>query len=197
MVSFDSLVRIVCSDKQLDILSALPADRIEDAFGHDVRVMFDYGDQHNPYHIYTLWQHTLHTVKGVDSGNADLRVAAFFHDVGKPVTGFAKKSDPSRYVYPHHAEASAKIAESVLNEMGCPDKDLRKILFLIRYHDASWNGGIVGCDLDFQPYLDDLNALMTADVMAQAEKTIRFDGAVVTRESKISDGNAFVAGLRK
>ena len=48
--------------------------------------------QHNPYHIYDVWNHTVHAVKAYecdcepDLNPRDLitSLAIFFHDIGKP-----------------------------------------------------------------------------------------------------------------
>ena len=40
-------------------------------------------DQRNEWHIYDVYEHILHVLDGV-SKNKELRIAALFHDVGKP-----------------------------------------------------------------------------------------------------------------
>jgi len=40
-------------------------------------------DQKNEWHIYDVYEHILHVLDGV-SKNKELRIAALFHDVGKP-----------------------------------------------------------------------------------------------------------------
>lgn len=48
-------------------------------------------DQNNPYHIYDVYEHILHVVDGVPQ-NIYVRLAAFFHDIGKPYTYFKDDS---------------------------------------------------------------------------------------------------------
>jgi HD superfamily phosphodiesterase len=200
MVSFEELKRIVCDDHMLYTVSGMDPSAIKDLLGEDIRRMFEYGDQHNPFHIYTLWDHTIHVVKGLPSGNPDLRVAALFHDVGKAVVGVEKRNEPGRFVYPGHPEASARIAEVILRDIGCPKGDLDKIAFLVRYHDSAWNGGIERLSADAKPWLEDLRLLMIADVSAQAKSAVGYAHGVkttITQESKVKDIDAFIDALEK
>lgn len=42
-------------------------------------------NQNNKWHIYDVFEHILHVVSGVNN-NLCLRLAALFHDIGKPQT---------------------------------------------------------------------------------------------------------------
>ena len=50
----------------------------------EIRPMFDL-DQKNTYHVYDVWEHTLHVVENIPADSL-LRLMAFFHDIGKPPT---------------------------------------------------------------------------------------------------------------
>ena len=50
----------------------------------EIKPMFDL-DQKNAYHIYDVWEHTLHVIKNIPAMPL-LRLMAFFHDIGKPPT---------------------------------------------------------------------------------------------------------------
>lgn len=95
-------------------------------------------DQRNPHHCHDLLEHTLRTVRGIDTfgiteGDAMLlRVAAFFHDVGKPDVAAEKQG---RLVFYGHAEQSARIAERTLDSLGYSGEEKARILFYIRNHD--------------------------------------------------------------
>lgn len=48
-------------------------------------------DQRNPHHCYTVYEHSLRTVEGLQKGcSVLLRTAAFFHDIGKPASAKEK-----------------------------------------------------------------------------------------------------------
>ena len=50
----------------------------------EIRPMFDL-DQKNAYHVYDVWEHTLQVLSHIPDDPV-LRLAAFFHDIGKPPT---------------------------------------------------------------------------------------------------------------
>lgn len=108
----------------------------------DVRPMKDY-DQNNKYHCFDLLTHTVMTVDGVcTDGLSDdeirmLKTAAFFHDIGKPYVAVIKDNPDgsTRTSYPGHPEKSEELAYPVLQELGYPEEEIRKIRFYITAHD--------------------------------------------------------------
>ncbi len=97
----------------------------------EIRVMFDYPQNHK-YHIYDLWQHTL---KVVDASPARLAVrwAALLHDIGKPAVRTVGENGRDRYV--GHAQASARIAEKIMERLRMDRKTTRSVIALIENHD--------------------------------------------------------------
>ena len=95
-------------------------------------------DQRSPHHCYDLFNHSLHTVDGiVDPAPILLRVAAFFHDIGKPVVAMEKQG---RLVFYGHAQKSAEMIPDTLKKMGYVTEELKEICFYIKHHDdfISW-----------------------------------------------------------
>lgn len=105
--------------------------------GKEVAMMIGY-NQNNPHHCYDLWEHSIKTMQGLtcDKDN-QLRVAAFFHDIGKPSVARVKDG---RTVYYGHAQKSVEIANSLLNRLGYMSHEIEQILFYIEHHDdfISW-----------------------------------------------------------
>lgn len=95
--------------------------------------MFDCS-QHNDYHKYDVWEHTIHVVQSCMNTNLILRLAAFFHDIAKP---FCKSKDENGidHFY-NHAEVSAAIAESILRRLRFDNKTIHDVCTLIRHHDS-------------------------------------------------------------
>lgn len=90
-------------------------DEVSVLIGEAAAVMVAF-DQRNPHHSYDLFTHTLHTVAGVkETAPAIMRVAAFFHDIGKPSVAMEKQG---RLVFYGHAQKSAEIASPILREIG-------------------------------------------------------------------------------
>ncbi len=105
--------------------------------GYEVAQMVEF-DQNNPHHCYDLFLHTLHTVKNLgDTAPTFLRVAAFFHDIGKPDVATRKRG---RTVFYGHAIKSAEIAKPILHEIGYSLQEVERICFFIKHHDdfISW-----------------------------------------------------------
>lgn len=119
-------------------LSKTP-EELEVELGPEVARMIGF-EQKNMHHCYDLWGHTLHTVKAVDiTGLTEeqakkLKVAAFFHDIGKPdVTGFNPRSKQQTFY--NHAVHSVEISKPILEKLGYSESEINQIVFLIGHHD--------------------------------------------------------------
>ena len=112
-------------------------EALEKAFGEKVANMKDY-DQNNPNHQYDLLEHTIEVMEGLPKEKylpedyKTLRIAAFFHDIGKPEV--AKEKD-GKTVYYRHAEKSKEISVDILQEMGYTESEIDRILFFVQHHD--------------------------------------------------------------
>lgn len=107
------------------------------ALGDAVKNMVGF-DQRNPHHCYDLFNHSLHTVDGIEStAPVLLRVAAFFHDIGKPAVAMEKQG---RLVFYGHAQKSAEISVPILADLGYNASEIDEICFYIAHHDdfISW-----------------------------------------------------------
>lgn len=94
-------------------------------------------NQNNPYHIHDIWKHTLVAVNNIDG--LLLKLAMFFHDIGKPNCYTIDEKGIGHFY--GHPEASVKIASEIFNRMrftsasGINKEDINDILELIKYHD--------------------------------------------------------------
>lgn len=114
-----------------------PREAVCMLLGEDVANMVGFS-QRNPHHCYDLFMHSLHTVAGItETAPALLRVAAFFHDIGKLYVAEEKQG---RLVFYGHAQKSAKIAEPILNQLGYSAEEREEVCFYISHHDdfISW-----------------------------------------------------------
>ena len=138
MITKKKLKRIVLSDKQVRNIASLNYEELANLFGEDFSEMKGYS-QNNPHHNLDLMQHTLAVVLGIQETClskeefSDLRIAALFHDIAKPIV---KQEKNDRFVYYGHAEKSMEIADVLLQEYGFTPNDIKRILFFIRFHDA-------------------------------------------------------------
>lgn len=90
-------------------------------------------DQRNYHHIYDVLEHTARVVEKVPP-QTHLRLAALFHDAGKPRC-FTLDAAGVGHFY-GHAEISREIAEGVLVRLRCDNATRAAVDQLIRYHDS-------------------------------------------------------------
>jgi tRNA nucleotidyltransferase (CCA-adding enzyme) len=92
--------------------------------------MRDCGQNH--YHDWDVWGHTLQTIAKVRR-DPILRLAAFLHDIGKPLV---KKWDEKRgeHSFLEHEDASVKIADAWLTDMKFSNEIREKVLHLVGNH---------------------------------------------------------------
>ena len=89
--------------------------------------------QDNPYHVYDVWEHTLHVVAAVPPVRT-LRLAALLHDAGKPRCKSIDSNGVGHF-YGHAAE-SAAIADEVFGHWLRTDKKTAfRVTELVKFHD--------------------------------------------------------------
>lgn len=91
-------------------------------------------NQKNEWHIYDVYEHILHVVDGVPN-NLILRMAALFHDIGKP---FVYKEDEAGVGHFYgHWNKSKEIFDKFSEKYNLDGDLRRKISNLILYHDLN------------------------------------------------------------
>lgn len=91
-------------------------------------------NQNNMWHVYDVFEHILHVVDGV-SNNLNLRMAALFHDIGKP---FVYKEDENKvgHFFGHWDKSNEIFLKFIeCNKSEKIDKNL--VSNLILYHDLN------------------------------------------------------------
>lgn len=91
-------------------------------------------DQRSPYHIYDVWEHTLHAV-GAIAPEPELRLAIFLHDIGKPRC-FSLDAKGIGHFYGHQ-NIGAEMAETILTRLRFSKEMIRTVATLVKYHDVS------------------------------------------------------------
>ncbi len=83
------------------------------------------------HHEGDVWDHTMKVIASfTEEQGIDVRLAALFHDCGKPET-FQRKE---RIRFDHHAEVGAKKTKIALDRLQCPARRRDKICWLIEHH---------------------------------------------------------------
>ncbi len=97
----------------------------------------------NKHHIYDVYVHSLLSLKyAAEQGFSKyVRLAALFHDIGKPRVKRGEGPDATFY---NHEVVGAKMTKEILERLRFPKKDIEKIVKLVRYHLFYYNVGEVG-----------------------------------------------------
>lgn len=100
---------------------------------------FDF-DQCSYFHQYTLYEHIAHVVEGTKP-NFITRLAALFHDIGKPNTfslTFEEGTERGHFI--NHNLESVRITSEILNKvLALNNKEKDELLFLIENHDFAFS----------------------------------------------------------
>ncbi len=88
--------------------------------------------QNNPYHAYDVYTHTAKVVANT-SPKLDIRLAAFFHDIGKPKT-YSQDVKGIGHFYGHQ-KLSSQMADTILRRMKTDNETREKTILLVLYHD--------------------------------------------------------------
>ena len=90
------------------------------------------GCEQNKWHVFDVWGHALACLDACIPVPV-LRVAALFHDIGKPRSrAFSEKT--SDYTFYEHERIGAEMAEPILTRLRFSNDERAKIVALIRHH---------------------------------------------------------------
>jgi poly(A) polymerase/tRNA nucleotidyltransferase (CCA-adding enzyme) len=129
----DEFIRIIMSDEPMNSLilcrelGILPfiAPELEEGVGIE----------QTKTHAYNVWEHLLHTVQhGADKKYPlEIRLAALFHDIGKPKTRrFSRETN--QYTFYGHEVVGARMTEKIMKNLAFPTKTIEEVVKLVRWH---------------------------------------------------------------
>ena len=101
----------------------------------ELKDMIDF-PQNNPWHIYNVFEHTVHAVAECDSKDLTTRLAVFFHDFGKPHS-YQDGEDGIRH-FKGHAKVSAEMTDNIMKRLRFDNDTRNKVVKLVQYHDATF-----------------------------------------------------------
>lgn len=127
--------KILLSEKPSRGIKLLKKLKLLDLIIPEIKVCYDF-DQHNPNHNLDVFKHTLKVLDNIES-DLVLRLAALFHDIGKPKTFFIG-DDKIGHFYNHH-EVSVEITKNVLKRLKYSNIIIKKVLELIKEHMVVYN----------------------------------------------------------
>ena len=103
-----------------------------------------YGVPQNPHHAYDVFHHTLASIDAAEATRPVIRLAALFHDVGKPET--RADTGPTATFYGHQF-TSEDHARAALSRLRFPHRERDTVSHLVRHHmfhyRPEWTDGAV------------------------------------------------------
>ncbi|MBQ8399319.1 MAG: HD domain-containing protein [Clostridia bacterium] len=127
---FSEIKKTVCGKGIREVLCTFPEIFAEVVPEISQMISFD---QNNPHHCHDLLTHTALAIEAAPADPA-LRIAALFHDIGKPFTQVTDAEGISHYY--GHASKSREIAQRALQELKADRALTEKVLFLVSHHDS-------------------------------------------------------------
>ncbi len=90
-------------------------------------------DQHNNFHKFDVWEHTLHALEAAPAGmDATVRFALLLHDIGKPhCLTFDEKGRGHAY---GHEKVGEPIAKDVCRKFKLSRAERETVAYLVRWH---------------------------------------------------------------
>ena len=89
-------------------------------------------EQNNPFHIYTVGEHTLHSLLQVENDKV-LRLTMLFHDFGKPMTHSKNEEGISKFY--GHPGVSSEMAREIMRRLKFDNDTTDKVKKLVAEHD--------------------------------------------------------------
>ena len=127
--------------------------------------------QNNPYHKYSVYGHSIVVLQECESSDIITKLAAFFHDIGKPRC-YQDDENGIRH-FKGHGKVSADMTDGIMRRLKFDNDTREKVVQLVFYHDATFEVGKkyvrrwlnkIGVD-QFKRLL----VLRRADIMGQSE----------------------------
>lgn len=88
--------------------------------------------QNNPHHIYTVGEHTLHSVMYIEP-NPVLRLAMLLHDIGKPAVKTTDEQGIDHFY--NHDQVGCEMSREILKRLKFDNKTIQLVSTLIKHHD--------------------------------------------------------------
>ena len=188
----DELRRMLLSDRPAEALQLLDAAGLLEVILPELAACK--GVTQGGFHTHDVFGHTLLTVQGTPA-DLPLRLAALFHDVGKPSTATPDGA------FTGHEEVGAEMARSALERLRFSQRDVEAVAELVRlhlrpvYYRTEWSEGAVRrLARDAGRQLPRLMSLARADVAASAypeagkldELQARIDGVLAEQPSRLA-----------
>ncbi|HAH61753.1 MAG TPA: polynucleotide adenylyltransferase [Treponema sp.] len=132
------------------------------------------------FHEFDVLDHLFYACDGAPKDNLVVRLAALFHDIGKPAvkrTEHTEAGDVNTFY--NHEQKSAAVTETVLTRLRYPTKIVNDVVHLVKEHmfhyESSWSDAAVRRFIVRvgTGYMDDLFDLRLADMYGMHRLAVR------------------------
>lgn len=126
----EEFVKLICGKNAYDVLQEF--SDVVSVFIPEISECVGF-EQKNRHHCFDVYTHSLKAVEK-SSPNAIIRLALFFHDIGKPsVAHFDEKGEQHYYSHP---KKSAETTEQIMTRLRFDNDTKNKVVTLVKFHDS-------------------------------------------------------------
>lgn len=135
----DELNRIILSDRPAEGIDMLHETGLLNFTIPELEKGFGVGQ--NRHHIYTIYKHSLMSLKFAKPKKLDLRLAVLLHDIAKPQT---KRGEGPYSTFYNHDHVGSKVAEKIMKRLRYSNAITEKVRLLVDNHMFYYNPEEVG-----------------------------------------------------
>lgn len=129
----DEFIRIIMSDRPMKSIELMRELGILRFIAPELEEGLNV--KQNQAHAFTVWEHNLRSVKHSAEKNwpLEIRLAALFHDIGKPATS-RWSTEKKDWIFHGHDVVGGRMTKKILERLKFPVKQKDKIVKLVRWH---------------------------------------------------------------
>jgi tRNA nucleotidyltransferase (CCA-adding enzyme) len=131
----DELVKILVSDSPVQGIELLKNSGILSYISPELQACVDF-DQHNKHHNKNIFDHILKVLDSTPS-SLNIRLAALFHDVGKPMCFTIDKNNQGHF-YQHHIIGADKTRE-IMKRLKFDNETIDNVCILVYEHMSRYS----------------------------------------------------------
>ncbi len=130
----DELIKILDSDRAYEGIMLLHDTKLLQYILPELERGVGVGQ--NKHHTYTVFKHSVLSLKNCPSNDWRVRFAALLHDIAKPQT---KKMIKGDYTFYNHDIVGAKVTKKIMTRLKFSNEDIQKVTNLIKNHMFYYN----------------------------------------------------------
>ncbi len=130
------------------------------------------GMEQNAYHRWDVWRHGMEALDA-SQGDAVLRLAALFHDIGKPKTR-GRNDKSGEYTFYEHERVGAELVEPIALRLRFSNEERARMVHLVRHHLVQY--GPDWSDAAVRRWLQRVGTACLTDLFAICEADERAKG---------------------